>query len=327
MLEFIGKKDDVALVLSESSSDDLMRVSIEHLIASGEAISPRKGAARELQGVTLELTNPRRRLSRSETRGHIFSALGEFCWYLSGSNALEPIAYYLPFYRNFADGEHVYGGYGPRLFAFDGVNQVDQVINRLRERPHSRQAVIQIFDHEDLVEQHKDVPCTCTLQFLLRDGGLHLITHMRSNDVYLGLPHDIFSFTMLQEIVARSIGASLGSYIHMVGSLHLYEADGTKAEAFLKEGWQSAAMQMPDMPTGDPWLAVERLLTAEAQLRAGIDPVELVIGDEPYWEDLKRLLAIFALLKAKRFEEADGMRQELRSAVYDLFVTDKIDPI
>ena len=100
---------------------------------------------------------------------------------------------------------------------FDGVNQIEYVITQLTEHPHSRQAVVQLFDHDDVTQPHKDVPCTCTFQFLLRRGGLRLITHMRSNDAYFGLSHDIFSFTMLQEIVARSIGAKLGSYRYSHG--------------------------------------------------------------------------------------------------------------
>jgi thymidylate synthase len=317
----------VVLELSEASCDDLLRESIEQLITLGEIIHPSKGQARELQGVTLELRNPRARLSRSETRGRIFSALGELCWYLSKSNAVEPISYYLSHYRTLGEGDKVFGGYGPRLFNFDGVDQISYVINKLREHPHSRQAVIQLFDHEDVVQPHKDVPCTCTFQFLLREGGLHLVTHMRSNDVYLGLSHDIFSFTMLQEIVARSIGASLGSYIHMVGSFHLYEVDMAKAKAFLAEGWQPGDYHMPDMPNGDPWPGIAHLLAVESRLRNGDDPVEILVSDEPYWADLERVLVIFSLVKAQRLVDAHGIRQSFSHYAYDVFATDRIDPL
>ena len=65
-------------------------------------------------------------------------------------------------------------------------------------------------------------PCTCTLQFLARGVKLDLIVYMRSNDVIKGLPHDIFCFTMLQEIAARRLSLEPGIYKHCVGSLHLY---------------------------------------------------------------------------------------------------------
>ena len=317
----------MVLALSETSCDDLLRESVGKLIASGEIIQPSKGQARELRGVILKLTNPRARLSRSETRGRIFSALGELCWYLSGSNDLEPISYYLSHYRTLGEADKVYGGYGPRLFNFDGVNQIDYVIQKLRESPHSRQAVIQLFDHEDVVRPHKDVPCTCTFQFLLREEGLHLISHMRSNDAYLGLSHDIFSFTMLQEIVARSLGANIGPYIHMVGSFHLYEVHVTKAEEYLAEGWQSGDHHMPEMPIGDPWPGITHLLSVESRLRAGDDPTEISVANEPYWADLERLLIIFSLVKARRIADADRIRGCFSHHAYDAFATDRIDPL
>jgi len=69
--------------------DDVMHDVIEAIQSHGERICPGKGAATELAGVLLEVTNPRARLSRTEVRGKPFSCLGELCWYLAGSNGLE----------------------------------------------------------------------------------------------------------------------------------------------------------------------------------------------------------------------------------------------
>src|ERR1043165_8344585 len=106
-----------------------------------------------------------------------------------------------------------------------GIDQIAQVRKLLSdpERSPSRKAVIQLFNAEDISEDHEDVPCTCTLQFLLRKAGLDLFVSMRSNDAYRGLPHDVFAFTMLQEILARDLGKPVGRYKHAAGSLHLYE--------------------------------------------------------------------------------------------------------
>src|SRR5437868_15019071 len=78
----------------------------------------------------------------------------------------------------------------------------------------TRQAVIQIFDRIDLREKHNDIPCTCTLQLAIRDERLHLLANMRSNDWFSGLPHDVFAFTMLQEMLARALGIEVGTYKH-----------------------------------------------------------------------------------------------------------------
>ena len=93
------------------------------------------------------------------------------------------------------------------------------MLSLLRDKSTSRRAVIQVFDAVDLTKPHKDIPCTCTLQLLLRDRRLHMLASMRSNDVFKGLPHDVFAFTMLQEIMARSLGVEIGTYKHAVGSL------------------------------------------------------------------------------------------------------------
>lgn len=313
----------MTLTVSESSTDDLLRQVFEVLIASQDRPTPTRGANREVRGAMLELTNPRARLSRSETRGRLFSCLAEFCWYLSGSDRVEPIEFYLSHYRESAESDGaVHGAYGPRLLAFDGMNQIRYVIDTLAERPDSRQAVIQIFDHEDVRQHYEHVPCTCTLQYFVRSSTLDAVTFMRSNDAYLGLPHDLFAFTLLQEVIARSLGVEVGRYIHMVGSLHLYEHHVQNAQSFLDEGWQSNAA-MPPMPAGDPWASIGKLIATERELREGTDPSQIEWDESPYWEDLATLLAIFALNDRGRVSEIPQLRAKLSSAVYDVFVNDR----
>src|ERR1700692_2377692 len=240
--------------------DDLMRYVIDEIQSHGDRIHPTKGEAIELTGVLLEVTAQRSRLSRTETRGKPYSCLGELCWYLSKANDLAFIAYYMPPYKQYADDDKIFGGYGPRLFDFRGLNQVANVTDVLRRKPQTRQAVIQLFDAQDIVKEHKDIPCTCTLQFMIRRDKLHMFTNMRSNDAWLGLPHDVFCFTMLQEIVARSLAVELGAYKHAIGSLHLYVKSLENARYFLDEGWQSTQSPMPPMPNGDPWASIASLL-------------------------------------------------------------------
>jgi thymidylate synthase len=301
-----------------------MRDVITTLITSGEATSPSRGSAGEIRGATIQLNNPRARLSRSETRGRVFSSLAELCWYLSGSDRVEPIKHYLSHYEEEAEPDGtVYAAYGPRLLSFDGLDQIRYVIDTLTRRPFSRRAVIQIFDHEDIKEPHRHVPCTCVLQYFLRSDALDAVTYMRSNDAYKGLPHDIFAFTMIQELIARSLNTDVGLYIHMVGSLHLYEPDAGKAQNFLDEGYTSH-IEMPAMPIGDPWRSVSRLLDFEAALRTGADPLGVVLDDEPYWQDLGRLFAIFYLLRQKRYSDVELLRDQLSCADYNVFVADKM---
>jgi thymidylate synthase len=306
------------------SADDLLHDALSSVIERGERIDPTRGPALELTGVALELARPRARLSRSERRGKLFSALGELCWYLSESDSTDHIAYYIRRYADEDEGGHIHGAYGPRLFRFDGVDQIQAVIHRLRERPSSRRAVIQLFDRKDVAESHKDVPCTCTLQFLVRQGELQLITHMRSNDAYFGLPHDIFAFTMLQELVASSLGLPPGRYTHLVGSFHLYERDVENARAYLDEGWHSS-VSMDPMPSGDPWPAVKALLRVEEGIRLAVmDPLEAPMSASPYWNDLAILLSIYRLIRDGRLTDVAEARNRLSSPVFGAHIDDRL---
>jgi thymidylate synthase len=313
--------------------DDLMRQVLTELLKGPFDVNPTRSKGgenptSEIVGASLTLKNPRARLSLSETRGRLFSVLGEFLWYLSKSNDVEFVKYYINGYEKYnkpnCEGK-IDGGYGPRLFNLHGqYDQVKNVIDLLRKNPFSRRAVIQIFDGEDLVK-YDEIPCTCTLQFLIRSGKLHLVTYMRSNDAYLGLPHDVFAFTMIQEIIARSLGVDVGYYYHDVGSLHLYYNDKKKVEKYFKEGYQNPDVKfaMPAMPQEDPWSQIETFMTIEANIRLDLD--KSLSGLNSYWADLGRLLLIFSLCNNNDTTGIQSLRNEMASSNYDIAIETKLD--
>jgi thymidylate synthase len=268
------------------------------------------------------LTQPRARLSRTESRGKIFSCLGELLWYLAGSDDLTFIRYYLSHYVNESDnGRTIHAAYGPRLFHFRRQDQFGNVVRLLRRNPFSRRAVIQLFDATDLAGRYRHVPCTCTLQFLVREGRLTLVTSMRSNDVFWGLAHDIFAFTMLQEIVARRVGVELGPYFHMVGSLHLYRTHRQRAQRFLDEGWQSTR-PMRAMPRGDPRHSIRRLLAAELAIRTG-RKFSLSRTLDAYWADLIRLLQVFGYARRDQADAIMAIKRKMSSRMFDVYIDDR----
>jgi thymidylate synthase len=152
---------------------------------------------------------------------------------------------------------------------------------------------------------------------------LDMITQMRSNDAYFGLPHDVFAFTMIQEIFAVSLGVKLGSYRHVVGSLHLYKVNRTKARSYLREGLQSH-VSMPTMPTVDPWPAIHEILRAERALRKGHNGTHLLPTLDPYWADLIRLLQIHRQSKMKSYMSFESIRKQFKSRIYDGYISDLI---
>lgn len=282
-MEFAGDSLDVLLV-------ELYRA----LLDSGKWNVGSRGRTLEILGVTLRLRKPRARISRSEDRGKPFSALGELLWYLTGSNSLHFIRSYVPAYEEEAEEDGtVHGAYGPRLLAMrNGIDQLRSILTLLKERPGSRRAVVQLFNAEDIATHYKEVPCTTTFQFFVREDCLHMAVTLRSNDAYKGLPHDVFCFTMIQEMFARALGVELGEYIHFAGSMHLYEDNIDNAKNYDAEGYQRT-VEMPPMPAGDSFGMVRVLQGAEDRLRHGEAVVAQDVVADDYWADIVRLYQVF----------------------------------
>ena len=221
---------------SFSNIDDMWADVLTELALKGNALDSRAGDSVEIIGYQARLTgldktfilNPRRALS-------VTYAMAEMLWYLSGSCIIDALLPYAPQYVRFAEGNRAFGSYGYRwtsdpayLAESQGSysSQLEAVTHLLRSKPNTRQAVITMWNAGDLphaiLGDHKDLPCTLTWQFLRRDDGLHLITTMRSNDVWLGFPYDVFVNTTILRLVAMALNVAPVSYTHQVGSMHLY---------------------------------------------------------------------------------------------------------
>lgn len=275
------------------SLDAVLHRLYSKLLNDGQPQGGSRGENRELLGVSLRITKPRARISRSENRGKPFSALGELLWYLSGTDTLEFIEPYVPRYAGDAVDGVLEGAYGPRLMRMrDGIDQFASIEALLKQRPGSRRAVVQLFNAEDIATHHREIPCTTTLQFHMRDKHLHMSVTMRSNDAYFGLPHDVFCFTMIQEMMARRLGTELGEYMQYVGSMHVYNEKVDDMHAYVTEGVQQT-IEMPPMPSGDPFRLINKLLNVEARLRAGEALDASHEMDDPYWADMVRFLQVF----------------------------------
>ena len=156
-------------------------------------------------------------------------AVGELAWYLSGSNRVDDIAQFAKKWAEISDdGETNNSAYGYRILHKFGFDQWKYAKELIKKDPNTRQAVIHIKDASSTPT--KDTPCTVYLQFFLRDNKLHMSVHMRSNDIWMGVPYDMFSFCFLQMKMAMELGVEIGSYTHYAGSLHLYNRDYAAAK-------------------------------------------------------------------------------------------------
>ena len=110
------------------------------------------------------------------------------------------------------------------------VSQLEYCKRTLRQDLDSRQAVLTIWQPRP--EPSKDIPCTVSMQFLIRDNKIHTIVNMRSSDAYLGLPYDLFVFSCitakLRDLMGKR-GLRLGNLTVFAGSSHIYQRDYAKA--------------------------------------------------------------------------------------------------
>jgi thymidylate synthase len=203
---------------------------LKHVIRTGRFARPRGHETLEVCPVMFTLTDPSRAVLHSAARklNHAFSA-AEFCWVMAGDDEVDTLAFFNSKMRDFADqgapgkmenvihNARLFGAYGPPIVA-----QLPYVLESLRD-PDSRQAVLTIWRPSP--PKTKDVPCTVALQFLLRDGKLSMLTTMRSNDLFLGVPYDVPLFCRVLHYVASRLGVDVGAYHHVAGSLHVYERD------------------------------------------------------------------------------------------------------
>jgi thymidylate synthase len=150
-----------------------------------------------------------------------------------------------------------YGNYGTRVHG-----QLTNVVKQLVADPSSRRAVVSIYHGpSDLRQETKDIPCTLSLQFLIRDGSLYLRTSMRSNDVWLGLPYDLMQFCMLQCAMAQILDVPIGEYCHTVGSMHMYERDLVHDKLGERVGMDIQSEAMMHFDTTNPLSRLEEAVT------------------------------------------------------------------
>ena len=217
-------------VIEESSLDDAWIkwwYTLKEIKRNGDKVlNSRDGdVVAEVINATTVISNPRNNIMKNEVRNlSIRYAIGEMLWYMSGNRDLKEIQKYTNNWDRMSDdGKVVNSNYGWCIKEKFGFDQWEYVKGLLKEDNNTRQAVIHIKDADN--SYSKDVNCTVYLNFLIREGKLHMLTHMRSNDIWLGFPYDIFQFTNMQILMSMELGIPIGKYTHVVDSLHLYERD------------------------------------------------------------------------------------------------------
>lgn len=230
---------------------------MQEVIERGKKVTPRAGSS---IGETLEITpyefaipadRPVCRL-RARKMSPLFLMIEPFYLFTTQDETqiAEALMSYAPNLKKLALNEETGrfdGNYGDRIH-LSGISkdlrsdeplgdQMLRVYRLLAKDPSSRRAVVTVhnpvWDHVD--GDSKDIPCTLSLQFMIRNGCLTCFCTMRSNDVWYGTPHNVMMFTFLQRALASWLDVPAGLYFHRANSFHLYTAMLEKAAEFIAQ--------------------------------------------------------------------------------------------
>lgn len=222
-------KEDWAVGIYSSANDAWQNL-YYGLNKDGDEFSPRGLKVKETLGCNIYITNPYDNLVfNSFRKASPYYIAQEYFWYHSGDRNVNSISKYAKFWEKIQNPDGtVNSNYGAYIFDDDwypvnGKSQWINLIDTLKKDPDSRQAILQIPITQ--FKGTKDVCCTSSLQFFLRNNSLHMTTYMRSNDINKGFCNDIPFFTSLQIDLAKILGVNVGWYRHVVGSIHVYESD------------------------------------------------------------------------------------------------------
>jgi thymidylate synthase len=159
---------------------------------------------------------------------HVPSVVGELIWFLRGDTNVRWLQEHgITIWDEWADetGElgPVYGRQW-RSWPTPGGGHVDQlaeVVERIRNDPDSRRHVVSAWNVADLPAMALS-PCHALFQFYVADGRLSCQLYQRSADTFLGVPFNIASYALLTHMVAQVTGLEAGDFVHTLGDAHLY---------------------------------------------------------------------------------------------------------
>jgi thymidylate synthase len=171
------------------------------------------------------MTDPKdRKIINRERNWKEDYAEAEWQWYLTGMpniKVLGEIYGKIPeIWKRMANPQgYVNSNYG---YQWERNDQIDYVVNLLKNEPDTRQAVITILDMKEHDEFTYDTPCTTAIQFTIVHGRLDMCVTMRSNDLWYGFCNDQYQFSKLQEMISKRLDIDTGVYYHFAHNMHLY---------------------------------------------------------------------------------------------------------
>lgn len=159
---------------------------------------------------------------------HLKSIIHELLWFISGDTNVKylqdnGVRIWDEWANKDGDLGRVYGAQWRSWQAPDGstIDQLQNVIEQIKTNPYSRRHLVVAFNPGEL-DQMALPPCHAFFQFYVSKGTLSCQLYQRSADIFLGLPFNIASYSLLTMMMAQVCGLAPGEFVHTLGDAHLY---------------------------------------------------------------------------------------------------------
>jgi len=160
---------------------------------------------------------------------HLKSIIYELLWFLRGETNVRYLNEHgVTIWDKWADESGNLGRvYGAQWRDWRGANgirvdQIDKIISEIRENPSSRRLIVSAWNPAEIDEMALP-PCHVLFQFYVNDGELSCQLYQRSADLFLGVPFNIASYSLLTMMMAQVCNLAPGDFVHTFGDLHLYQ--------------------------------------------------------------------------------------------------------
>ncbi len=160
---------------------------------------------------------------------HFKSVVHELLWFLSGDTNVEylqknQVRIWNEWANDHGDLGRIYGAQWRSWRSPDGrkIDQIENVLQALKKDPYSRRHLVVAYNPGEL-DQMALPPCHAFFQFHVAGGRLSCQLYQRSADVFLGVPFNIASYSLLTSLIAQELDLRPGEFIHTLGDAHLYK--------------------------------------------------------------------------------------------------------
>ena len=195
-------------------------------------VSPRDQETKEILNANMEIKHPCMCiLANNYRQQNLAYLLAELKWYLSGQKNIGPLIFLAKQWAHVVnDRGETNSAYGWQLFtqtlSVGEGTQYQYILDKLCRDPSTRQAIVNIHQMTNKLNE-KDVPCTLTIQYFVRNNKVHSVVNMRSCDLIWGLCNDLPFFSLLmfklrEDLMAHDKIYGIGSLYINAGSLHVY---------------------------------------------------------------------------------------------------------